>query len=129
LVGGFGKLGRDGAGQQHKRWRLDRQEGIAEVFYQVAPQSARLSASRNGARDGLERPGNVSFRQGVDELDQRASVILTATCSRQLFEGGLSVPSRAATPADREFDGLWGQTEPSVLVDAAQQVCEQVTVE
>ena len=78
------------------------------MFYQVAPQPAGLSASCDGARDGLERPGDVSFGQGVDQLDQRAAVIFTATRSRELFESGLGIPSRAATPADRELRRLLG---------------------
>jgi hypothetical protein len=80
---------------------LDRQEGVAQVLYQVAPQPAGLSARRDGACDGLEGTGDVSFGEGVDQLDQRATVIFAAARSCQLFERGLCVPSGAVTPTGR----------------------------
>jgi hypothetical protein len=108
---------------------LVRQKGVAKLLHQVAPQPAGLSACCDGARDSLERAGDVSFGEGFNQLDERAAVVFAAARSCQLLERGLSVPSGSATPSYSELDGFWGQTELSILVDTAQQVRELVTVQ
>ena len=45
---------------------------------QIAAQAAGLPACRDGTGDGLECPGDISCREGVDQIRQWAVVVVPA---------------------------------------------------
>ena len=109
-------------GKKHQRRRLDGKEGVAQVLQQVVAEAARILAGRDTSRHRLQRPGRVVFGQGVDQLGQGAGVVFSAARRRQLFQGGLRVPSRTPSPPHGQPDRIGGQPQAGGLVDVAEEL-------